>query len=157
MKTIKKVFLVLLIGFVIAQFFGPDKNEGDLASIDAFMAETNPPENVKIILKETCFDCHSDVTRYPWYNNITPLNYWLANHIKDGKKHFNLSNWEGNSVKRKDHKFEELIEMVEAGEMPLNSYTWTHSEAKLNDAQIKSVIDWAKLVRLKYGLEPKPE
>ncbi|WP_298550993.1 heme-binding domain-containing protein [uncultured Algibacter sp.] len=157
MKIIKKLLLLLLIVFVIAQFFRPDKNEGDLTSINAFMDETNPPENVKIILKETCFDCHSDITRYPWYNNITPVNYWLASHVKDGKKHFNMSNWEGNSIKRKDHKFEELIEIVENKEMPLNSYAWTHSEAKLNDKQIKAVIDWAKLVRLKYGLEPKPE
>ncbi|WP_396600296.1 heme-binding domain-containing protein [Algibacter sp. R77976] len=157
MKNIKKVIILLLIGFIIAQFFGPDKNEGEIASMDAFMAETNPPEDVKIILQEACIDCHSDVTRYPWYNNITPVNYWLADHVKHGKKHFNISKWEGNSVKRKDHKFEELIEMVEEKEMPLNSYTWTHSEAKLSDAQIKSVIDWAKLVRVKYGLEPKAE
>ncbi len=157
MKVIKKTLLLLLVVFVIAQFFVPEKNEGDIASIDAFLAETNPPEDVKLILKETCYDCHSDVTRYPWYNNITPLNYWLAEHIEDGKKHFNVSKWEGSSIKRKDHKFEELIEMVEEKEMPLNSYTWTHSEAKLTDAQIASVIDWAKKVRIKYSLEKKPE
>lgn len=157
MKVIKKILLLLLVVFVIAQFFGPDKNEGDMVSIDAFIAETNPPEDVKLILKETCFDCHSDVTRYPWYNNITPINYWLDEHVKDGKKHFNVSKWEGSSIKRKDHKFEELIEMVEDKEMPLNSYTWTHSEAKLSDNQIASVINWAKKVRIKYSLEKKPE
>ena len=157
MKKIKKILLFLLAALLIAQFFGPEKNQGDMASIDYFYNETNPPEDVKVILKESCNDCHSDVTRYPWYNNITPVNYWLASHVKDGKKHFNISNWEGNSVKRKDHKFEELIEMVEEKEMPLNSYTWTHTEAKLTDAQIKAVVDWAKLVRVKYGLEPKPE
>ena len=157
MKITKKILFFLIVVFLIAQFFGPDKNKGDLASIDTFLIETNPPEDVKIILKETCFDCHSDVTTYPWYNNITPVNFWLAEHIKDGKKHFNLSKWVGNSIKRKDHKFEELIEMIEEKEMPLNSYTWTHDEAKLTDVQRKAVIDWAKLVRLKYGLEPKPE
>ena len=157
MKLIKKIFLLLLIVLVIAQFFGPEKNEGDLASIDPFLNETNPPEDVKLILKETCYDCHSDVTRYPWYNSITPVNYWLDSHVKDGKKHFNFSNWEGNSVKRKDHKFEELIEMVEEKEMPLKSYTWTHNEAKLSDTQRKSVIDWAKQVRFKYSLMPRPE
>tara|TARA_R110002049_G_scaffold3795_3_gene27498 strand:- start:32771 stop:33238 length:468 start_codon:yes stop_codon:yes gene_type:complete len=154
---VKKILYFLIAALLIAQFFGPEKNEGELTSIDYFYNETNPPVDVKIILEETCNDCHSDVTRYPWYDNITPVNYWLASHVKDGKKHFNISNWEGNSVKRKDHKFEELIEMVEDKEMPLKSYTWTHSEANLTDAQIKSVIDWAKLVRAKYGLEPKPE
>ena len=140
-----------------AQFFGPEKNQGDLSSIEPFLAETNPPKDVKLILKETCYDCHSDVTRYPWYNNITPVNYWLATHVKDGKKHFNVSNWVDNSIKRKDHKFEELIEMVEDKDMPLPSYTWTHTEAKLSDEQIKSVVDWAKMVRFKYSIAAEPE
>lgn len=157
MKIIKKILWLLLLVFVIAQFFGPEKNQGDLVSIDAFLAETNPPEDVKKILESTCYDCHSDVTRYPWYNNITPVNYWLADHIDHGKKHFNLSNWEGNSLKKKDHKFEELIEMVEKKEMPLPSYTWTHTEAKLSDSQIKAVIAWANQVRFKYGLAPRPQ
>lgn len=157
MKLLKKILLALLVLFVVAQFFGPEKNEGDLASIEPFLTETNPPEDVKAILKETCYDCHSDVTRYPWYNNITPVNYWLAAHVKDGKKHFDVSNWVGNSVKRKDHKFEELIEMVEDKSMPLKSYTITHSEANLSEDQIKAVVDWAKLVRVKYGMMPQPE
>ncbi len=157
MKIIKKILLLLIIIFVIAQFFGPEKNEGDLASIETFFNETNPPEDVRIILKESCFDCHSDVTRYPWYNHITPVNYWLNDHIKHGKKHFNVSKWEGNSVKRKDHKFEELIEMVEDKSMPLNSYTWTHTEAKLTEEQVTAVINWAKQVRFKYNLMPKPQ
>jgi len=157
MKIVKNILWLLLVVLIVAQFFGPEKNQGDLASIDAFLKETNPPENVKAILEETCYDCHSDVTRYPWYNNITPVNYWLAEHVNDGKKHFNVSNWVGNSVKRKDHKMEELIEMVEEKEMPLNSYTITHSEAKLSDEQIKAVVTWAEQVRLKYALIPKPE
>jgi len=128
-----------------------------LASIQPFLDETNPRETVKAILKESCFDCHSNVTKYPWYNNITPVNYWLAEHVKDGKKHFNFSNFIGNSTKRKDHKMEELIEMVEEKEMPLESYTLVHQEAKLSDDQIKAIVDWAKLVRMIYSLEPKPE
>lgn len=156
MNIIKKLLLFLFIGLVLVQFFRPEKNTGEMQSIQPFLAETNPPESVKSILKESCFDCHSDVTRYPWYNSITPINYWLESHIKDGKKHFNVSNWEGNSVKRKDHKFEELIEMVEDELMPLNSYTWIHRDAKLNEEQIELVIDWAKQVRLKYSLEPTP-
>lgn len=157
MKIVKNILWLLLVVLIVAQFFGPEKNQGDLASIDAFLKETNPPENVKAILEETCYDCHSDVTRYPWYNNITPVNYWLAEHVNDGKKHFNVSNWVGNSVKRKDHKMEELIEMVEEKEMPLKSYTITHSEAKLSDEQIKAVVTWAEQVRLNYALIPKPE
>jgi len=157
MKIVKKILLILLVLFVIAQFFGPEKNQGDLASVQPFLDETNPPETVKSILNESCYDCHSDVTRYPWYNKITPVNYWLAEHVNDGKKHFNFSNWVGNSTKRKDNKMEELIEMVEEKEMPLESYILVHQEAKLSGDQIKAIVDWAKQVRMIYSFEPKPE
>ncbi|MEY8867938.1 MULTISPECIES: heme-binding domain-containing protein [Flavobacteriaceae] len=153
MKILKKLLLVLLLIFVVAQFFGPEKNEGDLVSLNAFYEETNPSDNVKLILKEACLDCHSNVTRYPWYSKITPVNYWMAEHVNNGKRHFNVSNWDTLSVKRKDHKFEELIEMVEDKEMPLESYTWGHPEAKLTDTQIKDLIDWAKQVRQSYAVE----
>ncbi|MDG5492093.1 heme-binding domain-containing protein [Psychroserpens sp. SPM9] len=157
MKILKKILFLLLIVFIIAQFFGPDRNEGDMASIDAFIADTNPPNEVHSILKNACFDCHSDVTRYPWYNKITPVNYWLADHIEHGKGHFDVSAWESYSVKKKDHKLDELIEMVEAKEMPLPSYTWTHGDAKLSDEQINSIVAWAKSVRSKYSAELKSE
>lgn len=153
MKILKKLLLVLLLIFVVAQFFGPEKNEGDLVSLNAFYEETNPSDNVKLILKEACLDCHSNVTRYPWYSKITLVNYWMAEHVNNGKRHFNVSNWDTLSVKRKDHKFEELIEMVEDKEMPLESYTWGHPEAKLTDTQIKDLIDWAKQVRQSYAVE----
>lgn len=157
MKILKKIGLLLLVTFIIAQFFRPEKNEGDLTSVEAFYADTNPPEDVKMILKNACNDCHSDYTRYPWYSNITPVNYWLADHIKHGSKHFNISKWNDYDDKRKDHKLEELIEMVEAKEMPLPSYTWTHGDAKLSQAQIDAVISWAKTVRTKYVFLKEPQ
>ena len=153
LKILKKILLTLLGLFIIAQFFGPEKNDGDIATIETFMNETKPPENVKVVLKEACIDCHSDHTRYPWYNNITPVNYWLADHVKHGKGHFNVSEWAEYSVKKKDHKLDELIEMVERKDMPLPSYTWTHSEAKLTDAQIKELLEWAQSVRDSYNLD----
>ena len=150
MKIIKKILWFLLLAFGIAQFFRPEKNEGDLVSVNAFFEDTNPPEDVKTILKNACLDCHSDTTRYPWYSQITPVNYWLADHIKVGKKHFNVSKWNDYDDKRKDHKLDELIDMVERKDMPLDSYTWVHSEAKLSEKEIAAVNEWASTVRLKY-------
>lgn len=157
MKILKKVIWLLLIVLVIAQFFGPEKNKGEIASIDAFLKDTKPPNEVQYILKVGCYDCHSDFTKYPWYSSITPVNYWMANHIDHGKKHFNVSKWNDYSVGKKLDKIDELIELVEKREMPIPSYTWGHSEAKLNDEQIKAVVSWAKNVQLKYNLLPKPE
>ena len=150
MKIVKKILILLLVVFVIAQFFGPEKNEGDITSIDAFLAETHPPENVKKIMKESCFDCHSASTRYPWYFNITPVNYWIADHIEHGKDELDFSQWSTYSLKRKEHKMEEVWEEVKKKEMPLDSYTWTHGDANLTDEQIAAVVNWAKEIQGDY-------
>ncbi len=153
MKIIKKLLWLLLIAFLISQFFGPEQNDGDITSITPFLTETNPPENVKLVLKETCFDCHSNHTRYPWYSKITPVDYWMAGHVDHGKGELNFSNWAEFSVKKKDHKLEEIIELVEKKEMPLPSYTWTHRDAKLTDEQINAVVAWAQQVRSGYDTQ----
>lgn len=157
MKILKKLGLALLVVFIIAQFFGPEKNEGDLSSVDAFYADTNPSKDVKMILNGACVDCHSDSTRYPWYNNITPVNFWLDEHVKDGKKHFNMSKWSDYSDKKKDHKLDELAEEVAEKEMPLPSYTWTHGDADLSQEQIDAVVNWVKIARIKYAFLKEPQ
>jgi mono/diheme cytochrome c family protein len=150
MKIAKKILWFLLVVFVVAQFFGPDKNEGELTTLNTFLSETQPSDQVKQILKESCFDCHSNKTRYPWYFNITPVNYWIADHIEHGKGELNFSNWADYSTKRKEHKMEEVWEEVQKKEMPLESYTWTHGEANLTDDQIEAVVSWAKSIQNNY-------
>jgi hypothetical protein len=157
MKILKTIGLLLFVVFIIAQFFGPEKNDGDITSVDAFFADTNPPEDVKIILETTCVDCHSNSTRYPWYNNITPVNYWLDEHINDGKKHFDMSKWNDYSDKKKDHKLDELAEEVGEKEMPLPSYTWTHGDADLSQDQIDAIVSWVKMTRVKYAFLKEPQ
>lgn len=157
MKILKKLGLLILILFVIAQFFSPEKNEGNTEDLTAFLNETKPSPEVQKILETTCFDCHSSHTNYPWYDKITPVNYWLAEHVEDGRKHLDFSKWSDYSVKRKDHKFEEIAEEVKEHKMPLPSYTWTHSEANLTQDQIKAIVDWVNQVRVGYALVPKAQ
>lgn len=149
MKKIIKYFgIILIIVLVAMQFLQPDKNDGGYESIAVFKADTNPSEEVFSILKTHCFDCHTNQTKYPWYAEIAPISYWLADHVNEGKDEFNMSNWEAYSVKKKDHKLEELAEEVEEGEMPLDSYTWIHGNISKTDKEL--LIQWATLARLKY-------
>lgn len=143
--------VVALVAFVVMQFIRPDKNEGGYESLATFLAETKPTPAVEATLQSACYDCHSNQTNYPWYNNIAPVSYWLDEHIIDGKKHLNFAEWGTYSVKRKDHKLEEVAEEVEKGEMPLDEYTWTHGDAKLSDQEVKELIQWVSAARLQYG------
>ena len=150
MKILKKVSAFLLLALLIAQFFGPEKNNGEPTSVNVFLAETKAPENVRKILTESCFDCHSNKTNYPWYSNITPVNYWLDDHVNEGKQELNFSAWAEYSLKRKEHKMEELHEEVAKKKMPLDSYTWVHTEANLTPEQIEAVVTWGKKMQANY-------
>jgi len=148
MKVIKTILVFALIALIMIQFVRTERNDAGYESIAYFEAETKPSEATSAILKKHCYDCHSDQTTYPWYAEFSPVNYWLEDHIKEGKKHFNASAWENYSIKQRDHKLEELIEMVEEGEMPLDSYTWLHGE--LPETEKAQLLQWANLTRLKY-------
>ena len=148
MKYLKYFSILLLLTLVVIQFIKPDKNNDGYQSVALFEKEIVPTKEIAMILKNNCYDCHSDQTNYPWYNNISPINYWLEEHIEDGKRHFNVSAWDAYSARKKDHKLEELIEYVEQGEMPLDSYTWLHGDLSNQDTQ--TLLQWAQLSRIKY-------
>ena len=144
---LKKVLLILLVLLIIAQFFQPPHNNGSAVNASDITHAVQVPDTVTSLLKTACYDCHSDHTNYPWYSKITPVNWWLNNHINEGKRELNFSVFNSYSYKRKGKKLDEIDKQVEKHEMPLKSYLWIHNEAELNDAQRKMIIDWAETAK----------
>jgi hypothetical protein len=157
MKLGKKIGWTLLILFLGLQLYRPEKNLTEPNDLRPFLAETNPPAQVETLLKSSCYDCHSNRTEYPWYNEVAPVSWWIADHVEEGKEHLNFAEWAQYSDKKKDHKLEEVIETVESEEMPLNEYTWTHEGARLTKAERKAIMDWANRSRAMYQLADLPK
>jgi len=143
---LKKILLGLLIVLIIAQLFQPPHNKGAAVTQNDISHSVQVPDSVMRLLKIACYDCHSNYTRYPWYSKITPVNWWLNDHINEGKRHLNFSEFTG-SYKRKMKKLEETSELTEKHEMPISSYLWIHKDARLNEAQRKMIVDWANQSR----------
>lgn len=140
---VRKIFIALGIALLLFQFYRPEKNlSGDTSK--AISTKYTIPTNVKKTLETACFDCHSNTTRYPWYSNIQPGASFMWGHIKEGKKKLNFDTFASRRVAIQNHKFEEIIEMVEENKMPLFSYTLIHRDAKLNEDQKMEIINWAK-------------
>ncbi len=139
MSKIKKFLVILLVAFIVIQFFRPTRNEGIAEGENSIAA----PANVKTILQTSCYDCHSNHTVYPWYTNVQPVGWWLANHVNEGKREINFSEFNTYKLKRKIRKMKEIREQLEEDEMPLSSYTLIHGYAKLSAEQKDLVLKWA--------------
>lgn len=146
-KIFKGLFYLLLLGFVIIQFFRPAKNKSEGTSKNDISTLYTVPLDVQNILKTSCNDCHSNNTVYPWYAEIQPVSWWLNSHIEDGKKDLNFSEFATYRIRRQYKKLEEINELVKENEMPLDSYLWIHKDAKLSDQQKLTIANWAEAVR----------
>lgn len=135
---------------VAIQLWRPEKNDAEIREVAAFEKETRPSPEVVAILENKCYDCHSNKTVYPWYSEIAPFSLWIADHVEEGNEHFNVSQWDSYDTKKRDHKLEELIEEVEEGEMPLDSYTWLHGN--ITEEEKQAILLWAKEARKKYNV-----
>ncbi|MEO8072765.1 MAG: heme-binding domain-containing protein [Acidobacteriota bacterium] len=143
-KFLKISAIILAAAFIAIQFIHPDFTNPPINQAETLEASTQVPENVEAILTTSCKDCHSNETKYPWYANIQPSAWFLADHIEEGRQHLNLSVWNTYEERRKKRKISEICEQVESREMPLPSYLYIHWDAKLSDEQIKVLCGWTK-------------
>ncbi len=148
-KIIKPIALVLLAALIIIQFFRPEKNVSSSETIAANdISKLYPvPQEVGSILQTSCYDCHSNNTHYPWYSNFQPVAWWLADHVNEGKNELNFSEFASYRIGKQYRKLEKLNSEVKEGEMPLESYTFIHGDAKLSPAQKEKIMSWATEIR----------
>jgi hypothetical protein len=144
MKTAKIVLLVVVLALVAIQLV-PDKmpenvgiNPGDIVNTGKV------PENISAILKTSCYDCHSNVTRFPWYTGLAPASWLLARDIRLGREQLNFSTWEAYSKRQKIGKLESLRDEVASGDMPLKIYTIMHRKARLTPDQVSALSEWTE-------------
>lgn len=136
----RKVFvipLVLLFGvFVAAQFFKP------LILNPPVTGNLKVPHEVQAILKNSCFDCHSNETNLTWYDKIVPVSWLVAQDIKEGRSGLNFSNWDQLSPADQKAKLWESVNQISQGAMPLTSYTLAHPQAKISQKDLKVLEDY---------------
>jgi len=140
---IKKILFIGLIIFLLIQLYQPARNisfEQDITG--NFTKVYNVPKNVEIILRTSCYDCHSNNTYYPWYSYIQPARFFMERHIKEGKEELNFNEFGNYSKRRQNSKLKAISKEIKSNEMPLSSYTLIHKNAILTASQKKKVLDW---------------
>ena len=146
-KILKRTFQILLLAFIVLQFIRPEKNKAEGISNNDISKMYPVPADVQSILKTSCYDCHSNNTVYPWYAEIQPAGWWLADHVKEGKKELNFSEFASYRIGRQYRKLDEINGEVKEDKMPLDNYLWIHKYAKLNEQQKLTLANWVTTLR----------
>ena len=154
---LKKILLLLLAVLIIIQFVHPKRNKTGDEQANYIGKIHTVPEDVHSVLAKACLDCHSNNTRYPWYCNFQPIDWWIAGHVKTGKRELNFDEFNNRSLRFQYNKMKGVVEQVKENEMPLNSYLWIHKDAKLTADEKSRLINWATSImdsmKAKYPMD----
>jgi hypothetical protein len=143
-KVIKILGLVLLIGLSGIQFIPNNLPEIKSDNPNDLLLTGVVNNEVTVILKTACYDCHSNQTRLPWYSYVAPVSWLIAKDVTTGRKELNFSEWTSYPKRKLIKKLEEIGEEVNEEKMPLPIYTIMHSDAKLTADQRKMLMAWAQ-------------
>lgn len=144
MKLIKKVLLAAGIVFVAIQFIQPSKNINNQEFASDISKSIPVPDNVQVILKNACYDCHSNNTRYPWYAYIQPAGWLLSAHIAEAKGKLNFNEFGNLSARRQISKLDGIANSIKDDIMPLSSYKLMHKNARLSQNEKELLLIWAQ-------------
>ena len=134
-RSRKKIALWTIAGlialFVLVQFVPYGRDHANRPATDPF---TWASPQAEAIARQSCYDCHSNETKWWWAVKIAPFS-WLAQHDIDGAKEvFNFSEWNGALTA-------EGLQNAINDNMPPLQFTLLHPNAKLSDAAKQTLVD----------------
>ncbi len=100
------------------------------------------PPPVEEILRRSCYNCHSNETRWPWYSHVAPVSWFVAHDVHEGRQHMDFSRWGEMSPQRQYVLTKEIRKLTEKGDMPLPMYLLMHRSARLSPADHQVLDAW---------------
>ncbi len=155
-KWLKRLAAGAAVLLFVIQFYRPDRDNPPFVAADALESHVSVTPEVKAILDRSCADCHSNQTRWPWYSNVAPVSWFLADHVKEGRDNMNFSAWSGYRPRESAGLLNQMCKESQSGAMPLRSYLILHPSAKLSDADVKTLCDWADAERARLASQTAP-
>jgi hypothetical protein len=142
-RRLKIFFGIIIIILIIVQFIPAELPEVNTINEGDLLVNEEIPEDVQMILRNSCYDCHSNETVYPWYSYVAPASWLVIRDTNEGREHLNFSDWQSISKRKKIKHLDEMAEEVEKGAMPLPVYTVIHRNAKMDDEDKEKLFEWA--------------
>lgn len=109
-------------------------------------AHSNPPATqaarfvdpaVRQIVADSCNDCHSNLTKWPWYTSVAPASWLVQSDVEGGRRVMNLSEWN-----RPQPELDEIVRVIRSGAMPPLKYKVmpNHARARLSASEKQRLV-----------------
>ena len=111
---------------------------------------TNPPVSgdiaapapIEAALRRSCYDCHSNETRWPWYSAIAPVSWMIADHVDRGRQQMDFSEWQSYYPATRRRKLQWMGRALHEEVMPPWSYRLMHPGSRLSGADRAALEQW---------------
>jgi len=115
--------VVFVVVFVCLQFIRPELTNPPVT------AELQAPPEVRQVLKNSCFNCHSNETKLPWFDKVVPAYWVVSSDVNEARKHLNFSEIGRLPAAQQKAFLFEAVNMIQLGAMPLPAYLHVHPGA----------------------------
>lgn len=134
----KKIIIGIVVFFALLQLIPVDKTNPPVDAQKTLSTDTT----VMSLLKKSCYDCHSNETKWPQYTSIAPISFFVSSHVNDGRKALNFSEYNTIEQSIKQARLKRAIVTVNRDTMALPSYRYAHENANLSKEEKEILVAW---------------
>ena len=143
-KTLLRLALIIIALIILIQLYRPERYTTTEITSDDVTNVLNVPDNVQKIIKRSCYDCHSNHTKWPWYSAVAPVSWFVISDVSRGRSKMNFSEWGKYSITKQGIKLDNICDEISEGDMPLKQYLYLHKDAVLSKEEKDILCGWAK-------------
>jgi hypothetical protein len=100
-----------------------------------------PPE-IAARLRDSCADCHSNETHWPWYSRVPPVSWLVAHDVVRGRQELNFSEWNSYLPPTRRRKLEWMERALMSEKMPPLLYRMIHPASRVSDSDRDAIVNW---------------
>jgi Haem-binding domain len=100
------------------------------------------PLGIKALLRQACYDCHSNETRWPWYTYIAPVSWLVERDVERGRKELNFSEWGSYYPTTQRRKLQWMDRVLREETMPPWTYRILHPGSGLTQRDLIALEQW---------------
>ena len=142
-RRLKQAAIVIVVVFAAAQLVRPERTNPATDVSRTIQAHMGTASGLVPVLDRACSDCHSNATVWPWYTEIAPTSWLMAQAVREGRKAVNFSEWATYPPEAQRALPSASCQDVSDGKMP-GAYTLPRPETRLSAQDVETICAAAR-------------